>query len=260
MHQPHEPGPIDSGKAGGAERPATEPAQPRSSGSFMADVPAIVPYAAPMFAYVALGALEGYLPKVDGQASPFWYPLAYAGKLVVVVLLAWHYRSTWSDFRPLSRAAHLALAIACGVLVWALWVALDGHYPTLKMLGERTGFDPTALKPPARLLFVAVRLLGLVVVVPVIEELFWRSFLMRWFIDPDFGGVPVGRVTPASAALVSVFFALVHPEWLPALLTGFLWAGLLWKTGSLSACAVSHATANLALGFYVLATGDWKYW
>ncbi len=260
MHHSHEPGPIDRGIAGGALPPASEPAQPRLPGSFTADVHAIVPYAAPMFAYVALGALEGYFPKVDGQASPFWYPLAYAGKLVFVVLLAWHYRSTWRDFRPFPKAAHLALAIPCGVLVWALWVGLDGRYPTLKLLGERSGFDPTALKPAARWPFVAVRLLGLVVVVPVIEELFWRSFLMRWLIDPDFGRVPVGRVTPASAALVSVFFALVHPEWLPALVTGFLWAGLLWKTGSLSACAISHATANLALGLYVLATGDWKYW
>jgi CAAX prenyl protease-like protein len=105
-----------------------------------------------------------------------------------------------------------------------------------------------------------VRLLGLVIVVPVIEELFWRSFLLRWLIDPDFGRVPIGRVTPVAAVLSSLFFALVHPEWLPALLTGLLWAALLWKTTSLSASALSHATANLALGLYVIATADWKYW
>ena len=63
-----------------------------------------------------------------------------------------------------------------------------------------------------------------------------------------------------AAAVTSVMFALVHPEWLPALLTGALWAWLLWQTRSLAACVVSHATANLALGVYVIATGDWKYW
>ena len=62
-----------------------------------------------------------------------------------------------------------------------------------------------------------------------------------------------------AAAVTSVVFALVHPEWLPALLTGALWAWLLWRTRSLSACMVSHATANLALGIYVIVTGDWKY-
>ena len=67
-------------------------------------------------------------------------------------------------------------------------------------------------------------------------------------------------MTAPAAAITSVMFALAHPEWLPALFTGFVWAWLLWQTRSLAACAVSHATANLALGLYVVATGDWKYW
>ena len=56
---------------------------------------------------------------------------------------------------------------------------------------------------------------------------------MRIVIDPEFERVPVGRVTPASAAVTSLFFALAHPEWLPALLTGLAWAWLLWKSKSL---------------------------
>jgi CAAX prenyl protease-like protein len=103
-------------------------------------------------------------------------------------------------------------------------------------------------------------MLGLAALVPLIEELFWRSFLIRWLIDQDFRRVPIGRVTPMAAAVTSVLFALAHPEWLPALLTGLLWAGLLWQTRSLSACVISHVVANLALGIYVIAAGDWKYW
>ncbi len=53
---------------------------------------------------------------------------------------------------------------------------------------------------------------------------------------------------------------LVHPEWLPALLTGLAWAGLLAMTRSVTACVVSHAVANLALGIYVLATGNYQFW
>jgi CAAX prenyl protease-like protein len=94
----------------------------------------------------------------------------------------------------------------------------------------------------------------------LVEELFWRSFLMRWLIDPDIFKVPVGRVTPVAAAVTSVVFALAHPEWLPALLTGLLWAWLLWQTKSLAACLISHATANLALGVFVIASGAWKFW
>ena len=104
-----------------------------------------------------------------------------------------------------------------------------------------------------------VRMLGLVVLVPLIEELFWRSFLMRWLIDPDFRKVAIGRVTPLAGIATSVMFALVHPEWLPALITGLLWAWLLWWTRSLTACVVSHAVANFA-GVYVIVSGEWKYW
>ncbi len=67
-------------------------------------------------------------------------------------------------------------------------------------------------------------------------------------------------MTPLAAGVTSVLFALAHPEWLPALLTGLLWAWLLWQTRSLSTCLISHAVANLALGIYVITTGDWKYW
>jgi CAAX prenyl protease-like protein len=126
--------------------------------------------------------------------------------------------------------------------------------------GSRSAFDPLTLDPIARWGFMGARLLGLVLVVPLIEELFWRSFLMRWLIDNDFWKVPIGKVTPMAAAVTSVLFALAHPEWLPAVLTGALWAWLLWWTKSLSACAVSHATANLALGLYVIVTHDWKFW
>jgi CAAX prenyl protease-like protein len=128
------------------------------------------------------------------------------------------------------------------------------------MGSSRSAFDPFTLDPLARWGFIAVRIVGLVLVVPVFEELFWRSFLMRWIIDTDFLKVPIGNVTPLAAAVTSILFALAHPEWLPALLTGALWAWLLWWTKSLSACLASHATANLALALYVIATHDWKFW
>lgn len=220
----------------------------------------IAPYVVPMFAYVGLTALEGYLPQVVGKPSPTWYPLAYSAKLLIVALLAYHYRSTWSDFRPPPTIGKIILGILTGLLVWGAWVGLDGRYPAMPFLGSRTAFDPRELTPIARWAFIGVRLLGLVVLVPVIEELFWRSFLMRWSIDTEFLRVPIGKVTPTAAAVTSALFALAHPEWLPALLTGAIWAWLLWWTRSLSACAVSHATANLALGVYVIATHDWKFW
>ena len=74
--------------------------------------------------------------------------------------------------------------------------------------------------------FLAVRMLGLVVLVPLIEELFYRSFLMRWVVDPNYTRVPIGRVTPLGLAATTGVFAFSHPEWLPALLTGLAWGWL----------------------------------
>ena len=114
---------------------------------------------------------------------------------------------------------------------------------------------PSALNWP----LVVVRILGAALVVPVMEELFWRSFLMRWIVDSEFEKVPVGKVTLAAAGITSAIFASAHPEWLPAVLTGLAWAGLLAYTGKLSTCWISHMVANAALGAYALATQSWNY-
>jgi CAAX prenyl protease-like protein len=207
-----------------------------------------------MFAFLALTYGEGYLP------GPQWYPLAYTLKVLAVSFLSWHFRSTWADLRPFPPIRSLVLAVMLGLIVFVLWIRLEGWYPELSFLGKRTGFDPGTLTSEWKWPFILVRFFGLVALVPLFEELFWRSFLIRWLIDPDFLKVPIGRVTPLAAVITSAFFALSHPEWLPALLTGLLWAGLLWQTRSVSACVISHAVANLALGLHVISSGEWKYW
>ncbi len=231
--------------------PASAPPEPGAGEAGLAET---LPYVAPFFAFLVLTSLESYVPDTQ------WYPLAYTAKVVLVSLAAWHCRSAWSDLRPWPPLRSFVLATVIGLLVYVLWVRLEGWYPAIGLLGKRAGFDPTTLPPDWKWPFLGVRFFGLVALVPLIEELFWRSFLIRWLIDPDFRSVPLGRLTPKAVVLTSVLFGLTHPEWLPALLTGLLWAWLLWKTGSVSACVLSHAVANLALGLHVMTTGDWKYW
>lgn len=219
------------------------------------------PYLAPMLGFLALTSIEGQLPTApDGSPSPLWYPLAYTLKVAVVTGLVWCYRVAWRDLTPRPGPLALALAVVTGLVVIAAWVGLDGRYPVPKFLGKRTAFDPAALSPAARAGFLAVRLYGLVLLVPLIEELFYRSFLMRWMVDPDITRVPIGKVTLAGLGATTAVFGFSHPEWLPAVLTGLAWGWLVWQTRSVSACVVSHAVANLVLGAYVLATGEWKYW
>jgi CAAX protease family protein len=221
-----------------------------------------LPYVAPMAAFLLLTSAEGWLPPPSVGSPRTYYPAFYAFKIAVVAVVCWLCRSTWRDLLPRPGIKSTVLAVGLGVIVTAFWVGLDGLYPIYGDVGSRAAFNPNTLSPVAEAGFLAVRMLGLVLVVPFFEELFWRSFVIRWIIDPDhFRDIPIGRVTPMAAAITAALFALEHPaEWLPALLTGGLWAWLLHQTKSVSACFISHAIANLGLGIYVLMTGQWKFW
>ncbi len=221
-----------------------------------------LPYVAPMATFLLLTSVEDWLPKSGGGPHSPYYPAFYAAKMAAVAAVMVACRSTWRDLLPRPGPGTTILAVGLGLLVTGLWVGLDGRYPVFGGVGSRAAFDPNGLSPAGRAGFLAVRFLGLVVLVPLFEELFWRSFVVRWIIDPDrFRDVPIGRVTPVAAAATAALFAVEHPaEWLPALLTGGLWAWLLHRTKSVSACFVSHAVANLGLGLYVLATGNWRFW
>ena len=218
-----------------------------------------LPYVAPMFAFLVLTAAED--AAVRAAHDPNAYPIAYAIKIGLVVLVSLLCRDAWRDLKPRPSPVAIAIAIVLGLIVAAAWVGLDGLYPPIPFLGKRAGYDPAVLAPASRAAYLSARFFGLVLVVPLIEELFWRSFLVRWLINPDFLAEPIGRVTAMAAALTSIGFALEHPEWLPALLTGAAWAGLLWWSKSITACVISHAAANLALGLYVVKTGGeaWKF-
>jgi CAAX prenyl protease-like protein len=214
-----------------------------------------------MVAFLALTSAEDWLPKSGEHPSPTWYPIAYAAKIAIVGVLMWLGRSAWRDLSPRPGWRVFMLAAALGLAVIVVWIGIERFpYPKLMGGGKRQAFDPWVLSPLARYGFLAVRIVGMVVLVPVMEELFWRSFLIRLVIDADFTKVPIGKVTPVAGGVSAALFAAAHPEWIPALLTGLAWAWLLWYTKSLMACVFSHSVANLALAAYVLATGDWRFW
>jgi CAAX prenyl protease-like protein len=216
-----------------------------------------------MGAFLLLTTLEGYLPQPPGGGvDPFWYPAFYVLKVVVVTIVAVACRTAWRDLFPWPAARETALAVVVGLAVTILWVACERWvpYPKPGMGGTRQAFDPFNLPAPTRVAFLLARFYGLVVLVPLVEELFWRSFLLRWIIDPNFQRVPIGRVTWTAGAVTAALFAAAHPEWLPALLTGAAWAWLLHETRSVSACLISHGVANLALGAYILAARAWELW
>ena len=107
-----------------------------------------------------------------------------------------------------------------------------------------------------------MRFLRLIIVVPAIEEIFWRGFLLRAFIKRDFETVPFGTYAPMANAVVAIGFMLEHsaPDWPAALVTGLLYNFIACRTRSLSSCILSHAITNALLGTYIIITHQWGFW
>lgn len=170
-------------------------------------------------------------------------------------LLAWW----WRNYEFTWRRGWWA-GVLFGVIALGVWIAPQELFGAERRLG---GFDlwffggGTAFK-----LNLSVRLLRLVIVVPLLEELFWRGFLMRHLIRDPFDEVPTGTRSWSAFGIVTLLFAFAHwgPDFFPALVTGALYNALLWWTRSLGACVIAHATTNLLLGCYIFLTQQWGFW
>jgi uncharacterized protein len=144
------------------------------------------------------------------------------------------------------------------VIMFMLWVQLTDPW---MMLGEPTAtFRPVDAEGNLIWALVVMRWIGASLVVPVMEELFWRSFLMRWIDNPDFEQVAPENVSLKAMLLSSLVFMLAHTQWLGALLAGLLFAWVYRYTRSLWAAILCHAVTNGVLGAWVVFHGNWQFW
>ena len=203
-------------------------------------------------------ALRGAAP-VDGSWG-FDTRWLYGATVVVVgALLAWHWRD-YGELAPQLRpsAAELALAAAVGLAVFGAWIALAA--PWMRLGEPAAAFHPVDAYGQLMWPLIAVRWLGATLLVPVMEELFWRSFVMRWIDDASFEAVPPQRVSSRAIVLATFVFVLAHTLWLAAALAGLAYAWLYRRTGKLWVAIAAHAVTNGALGVWVVATGNWEFW
>jgi CAAX prenyl protease-like protein len=207
----------------------------------------------PFVVYILFLVAESYAkPHFDGR-------ILYAVQVVVVAALLAYFWRDYDELRGASvrtvRGQHWLLAIACGVVVFVLWINLDFPWATL---GDGRGVAPD-LSGGTGLLGIAVRVVGVAILVPIMEELFWRSFLMRWIDNPDFMSVRPDAVSWKAIALSSVVFGLEHHLWLAGIVAGILFALLFRRTGSLWAVVLAHAVTNGLLEAWVVRTGNWQF-
>lgn len=205
----------------------------------------------------ALHGLEsaGFI-SLDKTVYHYLYPVKTFAVLLALIFCWRHYDElSSSDF---GSVRNTLLSLGTGLLVFILWINMDFPFA---IIGSPQGFDPNVFADsPVRTGMISIRLAGAVIIVPVMEELFWRSFLVRYLIDKDYWQVPIGVFTVSSFGISSLLFGLEHNLFLAGIMAGICYNLLLYFTKSISQCILSHALTNLCLGIYVLSTGKWYFW
>ena len=150
-------------------------------------------------------------------------------------------------------------SILVGLIGFGLWVGLDPYWVKHE---EARGFNPYHFGEGSMAWgLIAFRLMGAVLVVPVMEEIFWRGFLMRYMIQDDFEKVALGTFRWLSFVVTTGAFASVHgTQWSLAVVVGLLFGGWFLRTRTLGDVIVAHGVTNLLLGIYVLKTEKWYFW
>ncbi|PAW78384.1 MAG: CAAX prenyl protease-related protein [Verrucomicrobia bacterium Tous-C9LFEB] len=226
----------------------------------------------PIFPYFAPFFLFGFflwLESLDPRAVYIVYPIKTFCVGMVLVLL-WR---RFPEFGPLTKPI-IWQSAAIGAIACVIWVGLD--FVLIKRTTEELskGFNPLLFKDSgwgwemvAGL--AAFRILGATIVVPIMEELFWRGFLMRFLIpetqkdviNDNFEKVPMGTYGFFSFAVTTVAFACVHGvQWPLGLAVGVLYGWWFIRTKSLGAVMIAHGVTNLLLGVYVLVSQRWYFW
>jgi CAAX protease family protein len=218
----------------------------------------LIAFTLPMAAFVVLLGVTG-AGNWPESVSWFSYPAYWtypAQTLICGAIVVWFWRDY--EFRAASKVWSAALI---GVVVFAVWIAPQqflGFEPRL------IGFDPDLFAPQPALYWTTVvfRFVRLVIVVPLLEEIFWRGFLLRYLINERFASVVIGTFSWLSFLVVTIAFGFAHSraDWVAALICGALYNLVAYRTRSLASCVLAHATTNLLLGMWIMQTRQWGFW
>jgi CAAX prenyl protease-like protein len=216
---------------------------------------AVLPRVLPFATYLAFIILADVLQRFGAEAGAMrWlYPVKILS--VLALLLAW--RKHYQELRAAPARRDLLAAVAVGALVFALWIGLDAKW---MQVGTPRGFDAAGADRIVDWWLVAVRACGAALVVPLMEELFWRSFLLRWLEQRDFLLLRPARVGLRAATISVLLFGIEHNLWLAGMLAGIAYTLLYMRSETLWTPIVGHAVTNGLLAIWIMVTGSWTYW
>ena len=210
---------------------------PRSSGDRLI-VALLAPFMCLMAASIVMAA-----------AAPYdaWF---YSLKVVAVGLCLWVFRDVYRGF--IARVD--ALALAAGAVVGVLWIVTA---PAVADGGE-VGAWIASQSMWLATLWLAIRAIGSVVMVPIAEELAFRGLLHRWLISRDFETVDFATFSWLAFVVSSLLFGLMHQRWIAGALAGAVFALVMYRSGRLSDPIAAHMTANAIIIAWAIAAQNWS--
>jgi CAAX prenyl protease-like protein len=204
----------------------------------------------PFVLFVVLTFCQGHF----GEEPRYWL---YLAKTIVGAWMIWE---MWPLVTEM-RWAVSAEAIGVGVGVFVMWVGLDRFYP--KLSRPIAPWNPHAQfghNSALAWVFIYGRILGSSLVVPPLEETFYRSFIYRYLIKSDFLTVPLNQLRWLPLLMTAALFGFSHYEWLAGILCGLAYHWLVIRKNRLGDAMTAHAITNLLLGLWAVWRGDWHFW
>lgn len=220
---------------------------PRESG--------VAKYVAPFGVFLAFLFISPYLPLRPEVKTTLWIVL-----LAPVCVVCWPRQIS---IRPVRAWSSMAI----GAAVFVIWIAPDLLFPGYRSLPFFSNFvighvhSSFAESSVRSAWYIGWRTARAVLIVPIVEELFWRAWLMRWLIDTDFERVPLGAYAPFAFWMTAILFASEHgPFWDVGLLAGITYNAWMVRSKSVADCVLMHAVTNGLLCAYIIGTAQWQYW
>jgi len=238
----------------------SEPEQPSPPAASASVKPPMLNRAAwvriiPFLVYIFFIVAADMLGRLGFSAAELrWlYPVKIFAVVVTLVMFYRHYTELHSwRVSPIGAVC----ATGVGVVVFILWINFSSGW---LLIGTPEGFDPRT-DGQIDWLLVAIRIAGAALVVPIMEELFWRSFLMRWMEASDFEAVAPAAVRLQSVMIAAVLFGFEHNQWLAGVAAGVAYSVVYMRQGSLWSAILAHAVTNGVLGLWIVSTANWTYW